>query len=81
MVWVCLWGYRSGAGLIGGRRLYLCRNAAVVYSVFASGQSGQAWGLRRPAWAFLGAGRAGLWASVRLSGPIWPDCRYLQAFE
>jgi len=41
-------------------------------------------GLGRPAWAFFAAGRAGLWATVRLSGPsdrAWPDCRYLQAFE
>jgi len=27
-------------------------------------------GLGRPAWAFFAAGRAGLWATVRLSGPI-----------
>ena len=37
-----------------------------ILPVFASGQSGQALGRPGPAWALLGAGRAGLWAAVRL---------------
>ena len=49
-----------------------------IQAAFASGQSGQAWGLRRLAWAFFAVGRAGLWASVRLSWPIWPGLAGLQ---
>jgi len=35
-------------------------------------------GLGRRAWAFFAAGQAGLWATVRFSGPIWPGLAGLQ---